>query len=521
MSNEIQKITAPSIVPAAPGDGADWFGPSQPVRPVAQEIAGRTWDFVPGYNLTTEPRAYEAVSFQALRALADAYDPVRLIIERRKDQMTRLKWSLRYRHDAESKNLTAQQRSTLREIENFLKQPCAEYSFRSWLRALLEDLLVIDAPSIHCVRDDRGDIAELVPIDGAMVGRIIDEHGRPPRPTFWNGEPFDWLGRTVTGADLDAIGAKIVDGLLYLPAYKVVMKGLPTWHATVFDLIYAPNNPRPGRAYGFSPVEQIMRTVSTAMRRQASQAAYFEEGNTPEGVLGLPEGWTVDQVKQFEDNWNNLLAGNLGRRRQIRFTAGDARFTPFKEPPIKSEIDEWLVRIVCAAFAYPPSAFVQLSNRSISESHERQGEEEGLDPLKLWVVEVINGILAREFPGEDVEFAWLESEETDPLRESAVLTRYVDSGIISRSEAREKIGLPPDPSPNASKLGIKTATGFVPIDADPVATDDGDVGKMAKGAIVMRAPANWMPRTRGFPDQLTVFVEQEAAALEAEGWSRA
>jgi hypothetical protein len=457
---------------AAPGEGSNWFGPSQPVKPVAPpEVAGRTWDYPTGYNLSLEPRAYESVPFPALRALADAYDPVRLIIERRKDQMTRLRWSLRYRHDLKSKSLTTQQRATLREIENFLKQPCAEYSWRSWLRCLLEDLLVIDAPAIHCVRDAYGDLAELVPIDGGMVGRIIGEDGRPPRPFQWDGTPFDWLGRTVTGADLDTIGAKIVDGLVYLPAYRVVLKGLPAWNATTWDLLYAPNNPRPGRAFGFSPVEQIINSVSTAMLRQRSQAEYFREGNVPEGVLGLPEAWTVDQVKQFEDNWNSILAGNLGRRRQIRFTAGDGKFIAFKEPPLKAEFDEWLVRIVCAAFAYPPSAFVQLSNRSISESHERQGEEEGLDPLKQWVVELINGILAREFPGEDVEFCWQESEETDPLRESAVLQRYTDSGIMSRNEAREKIGLAPDPSPNASKLAIKTATGLVPIDTDQTSTE--------------------------------------------------
>src|SRR5690349_15467633 len=81
---------------AAPGEGADWFGPLVPMRPVAPpEVAGRQLDYAVGFNLATQPRFDEPVSFSSLRALAEAYDPIRLIIERRKDQLTRLPWSIR------------------------------------------------------------------------------------------------------------------------------------------------------------------------------------------------------------------------------------------------------------------------------------------------------------------------------------------------------------------------------------------------------------------------------------------
>src|ERR1700759_1036683 len=107
MTDEIDKIATPrgegrsmtSLKPedvsraadqSPPGTGTDWFGPQTPMRPVApHEVAGRTWDFVPGYNLATAPRTFEEITFESLRQLAAAYDPVRLIIERRKDQMAR------------------------------------------------------------------------------------------------------------------------------------------------------------------------------------------------------------------------------------------------------------------------------------------------------------------------------------------------------------------------------------------------------------------------------------------------
>jgi hypothetical protein len=70
----------------ARGTGADWFGPLNPLSPIAPpDVAGRRFDFPPGFNLVTRPRAYEPIGFAELRGFADAYDIIRLVIETRKD----------------------------------------------------------------------------------------------------------------------------------------------------------------------------------------------------------------------------------------------------------------------------------------------------------------------------------------------------------------------------------------------------------------------------------------------------
>jgi hypothetical protein len=82
----------------ARGTGADWFGPLDPLTPIAPpDVAGRRFDFPPGYNINTRPRAYEPIGFHELRAFADAYDLLRLVIETRKDQMERQRWRIRLR----------------------------------------------------------------------------------------------------------------------------------------------------------------------------------------------------------------------------------------------------------------------------------------------------------------------------------------------------------------------------------------------------------------------------------------
>jgi Phage portal protein len=455
----------------APGQGADWFGPQAPMHPVAPvEVAGRTWDFIPGYNLSTRPRPYEEVNFETLRMLAQAYDPLALIIEKRKDQLSRLAWTIRPRHAGGGKppslsQLSSQTRGLIRDVTEFFKYPADDLSFRSWLRMIVDDLLILDAPSIYCERDAGGNLVALSPTDGSGIKRVIDDRGRTPRAFRWDGQPFVWLGLTVNVSNYKDAGFKIVNGLMYPPAFQQILKGLPAVNLTTFDLIYKPMNLRTRGVYGRSPVEMIMTSISIAMRRSVAQLEYFREGNQPDAVYGVPETWGPDQIQRLQDWWDNIHAGNLGARRKMKFLPGGnkSNYTPLKEPALKGEIDEWLTRICCFAFSYPPGAFVSLSNRSIAESHQQQSEEEGLEPLKAWAKETFDEIISREWGDDSIEFAWAEEVEIDQEKNANILGGLVDKGILTRNQARERLGEEPDSDPAADRLMVTTATGVVPI----------------------------------------------------------
>lgn len=497
------------------GVGADWFGPLPPMRPIAPpEVAGREWDYVPGYNLNTEPRAYEAVTFETLRALADSYDPLRLVIERRKDQMVRLPWSIRPKHDPFSTKkritvdkLPAEMKNRIRDITRFFEKPDLELTFRSWFRSLLEDYFVIDAPTLWCERGQAGDLLSLRVMDGSLFKRIIDDSGRTPRPVFWDNQPFYWDGELVTPENYATLGFKLVPGqavasqlpanlpipdtVLLPPAYQQILKRLPAVNYTTHDIYYRPNNLRPGKMFGFSPVEQVMATVNIAFRRAFHQFEYYREGNMPEGIFGLPETWTPDQIQKFQNYWDSVFTGNLGKRRQLKFVAAGSKssYVPFKEPPLKTEMDEWLARIICFAFSYPPTAFVHLSNRSLGEQHDKTGEEEGLQPCKQWACELFNDILTRDFNSPDLEFAYVEEDEVDQEKQKDILTGYQESGSLTINQVRDRLGEEPDSNPAASMLMVMTPTGLVPIDAN---TNDGKV-ETAKAM----APFNPQPADGG------------------------
>src|ERR1700685_3285298 len=137
-----------------------WFGPMQPIQPVApSDVVGRKFDYPPGYNLTYTPRAFEAVKFSDLRAIADNCDVLRAVIETRKDQMEALDWNVRVKSEGGAdKRPTASraQQKRIDEITDFFQYPDKRNNWHQWLRSWLEDMFVIDAASFYKRRDKIG-----------------------------------------------------------------------------------------------------------------------------------------------------------------------------------------------------------------------------------------------------------------------------------------------------------------------------------------------------------------------------
>ena len=88
-------------------------------------------------------------------------------------------------------------------------------------------------------------------------------------------------------------------------------------------------------------------TVNIAPSRQLWQLDYFTEGSIPDALIGVPQSWTPDQIRQFQDYWDTEFAGESA-----------ARVVQTKEPEHKDEFDEWLARIICYAFQHDPEKWM-------------------------------------------------------------------------------------------------------------------------------------------------------------------
>ena len=397
------------------------FSPGLPPIPTEPEKL-RLWDFPIGVNTIYTPRAYEPVSFDQLRGLADSHDITRLAIETRKDQLERLDWTIKPRL---ARRASADASARCARLAEFWQQPDGERPFASWLRELLEDVLVLDAPAIELRRNRAGDIIALDVVDGATIKVLFNDTGRRPTPPA--------------------------------PAFEQVIHGRPWKLLTSDELLYLPRNPRPHKAYGFGPVEQIVLTINIALRRQAAQLQHFTEGNVPPGLLNAPDGWSVEQIRQFQEWFDSVLAGNTAARSRLIWAPSGTAYQAFKEAPYKDEFDEWLARIVCYAFSLPSTAFVRQVNRATAET----AQQSALAPLMGWVKRLVDHVIQVRMGQRDLEFAWSDVRTIEPKEQAEILAIYVKEGIKTRNEARGLLG--DDPLPGGDALTVDTAQGPIPL----------------------------------------------------------
>jgi hypothetical protein len=381
---------------------------------------------------------------------------VRLCIETRKDQVSRIPWAFRLKQQPGSGKHSSNRGGNvfggddnqlsdprLAQLTEFFSYPDREHSWQQWVRLLLEDLLVLDAPVLVPVVDQAGELwapgkplYALEVIDGSTIARKIDAMGRTPAPP-----------------DV---------------AYQQILKGLPAVDFTADQLIYRPRNVRAHKFFGFSPVEQIILTINIGLRRQIHLLNYYTEGNVPEAVAQVPKEWSADQINEFQEWFDSALAGNLARRRRITFVpeCGNLQFT--RDPSLKDELDEWITRIVCYAFGLSPQQFVSVMNRATAETSVEQAAAEGLVPILCYLADTINLIVNRHFGYSDIEFIWEQDRTLDPLEQAKIDDIYVRAGVLSIDEVRTSLGKHSIGAKNA----VITTTGVFPLDGHPPEQND-------------------------------------------------
>lgn len=418
----------------APRFDEAWFGPGEPQAPAAPpSVKGRQWDYPPGYNLRTQPRGEEPLSFGHLRALALNCDLVRLAIETRKDQLCKLSWNIQATEEtaAGGKRLLAAAEAQAKQAKALFKKPDRMHRWNQWLRMWMEDMFVGDCATLYPRPDRGGGLYALEVMDGALIKPVLDDSGRTPAPP--------------------------------LPAYQQVLKGVVAANYTQAELIYFPRNPLSWRVYGLSPVEQIIITVNLVIRRQLHLLQYYTEGNLPDSLLEVSESWSTEQIREWQQYWDSLFAGNTAQRRRGTWVPKGMTPHSMKEAALKDPIDEWFARVVCYCFSLSPKAFVQQMNRATAETAEQASLEEGLAPLQEWVKDGVDEGLERG--GFNlVEFAWEEESTTKPKEQAEIDEIRLRSGVRRRSEIRQDRGYEKDGVPD-----------FLMTVAGPVLLDD--IGK--------------------------------------------
>ncbi|MHB8284426.1 MAG: phage portal protein [Caulobacteraceae bacterium] len=404
---------------------AGLFSPGLPLTPPDPQPV-RAFDFDVGANTVTTPRAPAAFGFAELRAFANV-ETVRLAIETAKDQIERLDWRIKPRDARSAQPADA---ARIAQIQAFFAKPDGITPFATWLRALLEDMLVLDAPAVEKRRDRSGRLIGLDVVPGDTIKLLVDETGRRPTAP--------------------------------LPAFQQIIRGMVWADLTTDDLIYAPRNPRPNHLYGFSPVEQIIVTLNTILRRQTAQLGYFTESNVPSGLLNVPAGWGPDAIRTMQDAWDARLQGDNANKSKVQWVPAETKYQPFKDSPLKDDFDEWLARIVCYAFSLPPSPFIKQMNRSTAQTDQDRSESEGPQQRKLWWKRIADDLITAEFGAPDLEWGWADAADVDPLVAAQIEDLNLKNGSAVINEVRDRRGLGPVPGGDVARIYTATGASVLP-----------------------------------------------------------
>jgi SPP1 gp7 family putative phage head morphogenesis protein len=446
------------------------FGPGTPLvpqpinapRPDSGRPEPRLWDYPTSWNLDTGGQ--RLVPWHVLRSAADA-PLIRQCIQVRKRGITDLGWDITIAQSAiEARQADGTARADaeqqLRErlgpdiarLVDFWSCPDRGNGLElsDWIGSLLEEHLVLDAVAIYPRQTYGGDLWSVELLDGSTIKPLLDERGGRPLP------PFPAFQQIIYGfprgewmADQPGEG-EAVDGL------------------TSDQLVYRRYTVRTWTPYGYSPTEQALVDMDLYLRRLSWIRDEYTPGVQSETWMKIAgdTSWTAAQLREYERALNDDFSSNRAR---IRFTppGGEPDYGSDTGERYKADYDLHLIKLVASHFGVtlPELGFSEakgLGSSGWSEGQEAVQHRQSVLPTARWLEALLTGISHRflAMPAE-LEFRFLGLDDQDEEVADKIAEARVRSGRMTYNEARDALGLPRYPIPEADKPAIVTGTGMV------------------------------------------------------------
>ena len=275
--------------------------------------------------------------------------------------------------------------------------------------------MVLDACVFYKQRTRNGKLLRIIPVDATTIKLRVGEAGERPLPPEIAFE--QWIR-----------GEKIAD-------------------LTTQDLTYEMMNPRTNTPYGLSPIESLVLTLDASMRSMLYNLSYLSDNSVPQGFLTVPEGWNVNQIKEYTEYLHALISGPKAQAKIYPIPSG-ATYQATSKPADFAFKDffDYLDKRVCMIFDLAPQE-LGLATQQYKENAEGQEKiqvRKGIKPLANFLQEVFTDIIHEEFgypqfafkfTGLDFRFSMDEAKSLIPL------------GVIGIDEVRNDMGL--------KKLGVE------------------------------------------------------------------
>ena len=402
-------------------------------------------------NTKSDVKPATGVKFTVLRELSTYYWCARACINKRQEQIHNLPWDIT---SVEEEAGDKPNPNDVRAIQEFFKTIAGpNRGFRPFIDMVVDDLLTLDGAAI--ARGRKGvKLAALVPVDATTIRIRVDRSGLLPQPPDF--------------------------------AYEQWVRGKLVAEMTTEEMDYLMMNARTNTPYGLSPLESLILIVNSALKSEVSNLSILTDGNIPEGIITLPKDWTSDQVKDFQLAWNAMLAGQSSEQQRVKFLPGGdgASYIQTKKPSDMqfSEMEKWLAIKTCAMFGVSPQSIGMTFdiNRATAVEQGQLAKNESIRPLANLLEDYFTQIIQTELGFPNLRFVFGGIDTRDASAEAEVNTKYIQSGVLTINQVRQRIG--EDPVPEGDKLFILTASG------PQLVEDIGEEAEMAEPVEPPQAP---------------------------------
>ncbi len=477
-------------------DGA--FGPMSPIQPVPVDqpaVPGgfpdpRLWQYPVSFNLPTQPGAegLKLASFAQLKTIAERYSVARRCIELRKEEIAGLEWRIEmtthaakaYQNDHKAMRDFGERAA---KATRFFKHPDPDYiDFASFLKALLEEILVFDALSlIFRPKYGRGlgrgvlgsDLDSLSLISGATVRPLLNMLGgkpRPPAPAYQQylyGVPRSDFQTVIAGTDIDDYG----------------LTGAEVNAFRADTMLYLPLVPRRETPYGFPPVEQALLPIISGLQKQEYQLGWYQEGTVPACYISPGDpNMTPTQVRELQEALNGIAGDPMYHLKVIVLPPG-SKVEPQRPVDLADTFDTLVQTQVCMSLDVMPDELGLLPNvgsagaggasnasalRFASGESRSPQSRKSTKPLLMTLCGIANYVLQDICGQDDMQFAFeglVAEEDKQALVERGI--QGIQNGLYSIDEVRGWLDLPPWGLPETSEPVVFTAQGPVPFSMAP------------------------------------------------------
>lgn len=198
---------------------------------------------------------------------------------------------------------------------------------------------------------------------------------------------------------------------------------------------------------GISVISFAANSINNAKNTEISASNFFSKGCNLNGVLKVQSSLTPQQIKDIKEAWNTTYSGGTGG---ISVLQGNMDYQPVQVNANDAQLIEsrqFNVVEICRFFGVSPMLLGNMSGGSQYGTLEAVQQDFVLHTILPFIV-----LLEEEFtrkllkPSEsDLRINFDESYilKSDKSNEANYYATLVEKGILTRNEAREKLGYKP------------------------------------------------------------------------------